>query len=813
MSRPEMSHFSMHAKSIITLEYPKIIERLLAHCAFSASRALAQELQPSDDASIVRHRLALTTEARRLLDVRPDVGVRAARDVRPQTLMAQRDAMLLPEQLIDIQMTLRSSAYLNRLLGRLDETYPLLRRLGADLPNRPALDAHIEAAITDDGAVRDTASPQLHSVRGHIRTAQQRLQDRLNNLVNEFRTALQDNVITMREGRYVLPVRSEARGQVRGIIHDQSSSGATVFIEPLVIVEMNNKLRELELEERREVERILTELSAEVAADAPYILLAVELLAEIDLQFAKARYSQALKANPPTISNSGIVRLVDARHPLLTGKVVPLNFRLGEDFQMVVITGPNTGGKTVALKTVGLLALMAQAGLHIPADDRSVLPIYRDVLADIGDEQSIEQSLSTFSSHMTRIIEILHLAGPQTLVLLDELGAGTDPSEGSALARAILLTLLERGVACVATTHYSELKAFAHEQAGVTNASVEFDVETLSPTYRLSIGIPGRSNALAIASRLGLDASIIERARGMADVASATMEQLLAEIQHERKVAADERYEASMAHAAAEDERRALQDRVAELESQRTEIERERIQILNAAREDARKQIQQVRSDLGRVRVQAQRGEISEDALTQLRAQLRKAEERTEPLAEPPRVPLPRRRARATTTVASDDEPQVIAGEPQVGDPVRIISLGQIGELRTLPDGRGDAEVQVGALKLRVAVDNLERLSRRKAREERSFVTLPSLAAREIPAEQLDLRGQRAEEVFDHVDRYLNDAYMGGLQRVRIVHGKGTGALRQVVRTQLSHHPLVKSFTTPPEKEGGDGVTEVVLAH
>jgi DNA mismatch repair protein MutS2 len=805
----------MHEKSITTLEYPKIIARLMEHCAFSASRALAQELQPSDDASIVRHRLALTSEARKLLDQRPDVGVRAARDVRPQVQLAQRNAMLLPEQLIDIQMTMRSAAYLNRLLGRLDEGYPLLRRLGADLPVRPALDAHIEAAITDDGAVRDTASPQLHTLRNQIRLAQQRLQERLNNLVNEFRSALQENLITMREGRYVLPVRSEARSQVRGIIHDQSASGATVFIEPLVIVEMNNKLRELEMEERREVERILTELSAEVGADAPYLLLAVELLAEIDLQFAKARYSQALKANAPTINEQGIVKLVDARHPLLTGKVVPLNFRLGEQFTMVVITGPNTGGKTVALKTVGLLALMTQAGLHIPADERSTMPIYHDVLADIGDEQSIEQSLSTFSSHLTRIIEILTLAGPRTLVLLDELGAGTDPSEGSALARAILLTLLERGVACVATTHYSELKAFAHEQAGVTNASVEFDVETLSPTYRLSIGIPGRSNALAIAARLGLNDAIIARARGMADVASATMEQLLAEIQQERKAAADERYEASMAHAAAEDERRAMQERLAELEAQRVEIERERVQILNAAREEARKQIQQIRSDLGRIRAQTNRGEISEDALAALRAKLRGVEEHAEPLAEPPRPRQQRaKRERAQPATTGDEEQQVIAGDPQVGDPVRIASLEQIGELIALPDARGEAEVQIGALKLRVPVSDLERLSRRKVRaEERPLITLPSLVERAIPDEQLDLRGQRAEEVFDHVDRYLNDAYMGGLQRVRIVHGKGTGALRQVVRTQLSHHPLVKSFATPPEKEGGEGVTEVVLAH
>ena len=803
----------MHEKSITTIEYPKIVERLLTHCAFSASRELARELLPSDEISIVRHRLALTTEARRLLDVRPEVGVRAARDVRPQVQIAVRGSMLLPEQLIEIQMTMRSAAYLNRLLSRLDEASPLLRRLGSDLPIRQGLDSHIEGAITDDGTVRDTASPQLHSLRNQMRVAQQRMQERLNNLVNEFRSSLQEGIITMREGRYVLPVRSESRSQVRGIVHDQSASGATVFIEPLVIVEMNNRLREIEMEERREVERILTELSAEVAADAPYIILAVDLLAEIDLQFAKARYSQSLNANPPSLNDQGIVRLIDARHPLLKGKVVPLNFRLGEQFQMVVITGPNTGGKTVALKTVGLLALMAQAGLHIPADDRSTLPIFRDVLADIGDEQSIEQSLSTFSSHMTRIIEILTLAGAGTLVLLDELGAGTDPSEGSALARSILLTLLEQGAACIATTHYSELKAFAHEQPGVTNASVEFDVETLSPTYRLSIGIPGRSNALAIATRLGLRRDIIDRARDMADVASVTMEQLLAEIQSDRKAAADERYEASMAHAALEDERRALQERVAGLEAERVEIERERIQVLNAAREEARKQIQQIKSDLGRIRAETNRGQVSEDALLALRAKLHGVEEKTEPLREPAaRAQTPRKRDKAPVS-ETPEEDQVIAGDPQVGDPVRVISLGQIGELLTLPDSRGEAEVQIGAMKLRVQANAIERLSRRKVRaEERMMVTLPSLAQRESPDDQLDLRGQRAEEVIDRVERYLNDAYLTGMHHVRIVHGKGTGALRQVVREQLNRHPLVKSFTTPPHNEGGDGVTEVVLA-
>ena len=806
----------MHTKSITTLEYPKIIERLADHCAFSASKALALELTPSDDLSMVRHRQALTSEARRLLDVRPDVGVRAARDVRPQVALAVRSAMLLPDQLIEIQMTMRSAAFLHRTLTRIEEDSPLLRQLGADLPLRPALDAHIEAAITDEGSVRDTASPQLHTVRNQIRVAQQRLQERLNNLVGEFRGALQDGIITMREGRYVLPVRSEARSQVRGIIHDQSASGATVFIEPLVIVEMNNRLRELEGEERREVERILIELSAEVADNAPYITLAVELLAEIDLQFAKARYSQAVKGIAPHLSEAGVLKLVEARHPLLTGKVVPLNFQLGDAFNMVVITGPNTGGKTVALKTVGLLALMTQAGMHIPADDRSVMPIYREVLADIGDEQSIEQSLSTFSSHLTRIIDILSNAGKGTLVLLDELGAGTDPSEGSALARAILLTIRERGAACVATTHYSELKAFAHEQPGVTNASVEFNVETLSPTYRLSIGIPGRSNALAIAGRLGLSPAIIERARTMTDSSTASMEDMLADIGRERQATADERFEASMQRAALEDERRQLSDRVAELEAQRIEIERERISIINAAREEARKQIQQMRSELGRVRSQTGKGDVSEATLAALRARLRGVEDGAEALPMPaaPRLPAQRGRDRERPTrpaTTSDDEPHVIAGDPEVGDPVRIGSLGQVGELLALPDSRGEAEVQVGSLKLRVAARDLERLSRRKARDERMVITMPAFAARDVPESELDLRGQRAEAVIETVEQYLNDAFMAGLPRVRLVHGKGTGALRQVVRELLTRHPLVKSFGNPPQNQGGDGVTEVVL--
>src|SRR5262249_37989309 len=427
----------------------------------------------------------------------------------------------------------------------------------------------------------DSASPELRRLRAEIRSAQQRLQERLGTLVHEFRAALQEPIITMRSDRYVLPVRAEAKGQVRGIVHDQSSSGATVFSGPWVVVEMNNHLRQLHLAEQQEVERILTELSSEVARDAPYVILAVELLAEIDLHLAKARYAGLTRAGIPQINSAGRLHMRQARHPLLTGRVVPIDFRLGDEFTMVVITGPNTGGKTVALKTVGLLCLMAQAGMHIPAEDGSELPVYSNVFADIGDEQSIEQSLSTFSSHMSRIVEILREAAPGTLVLLDELGAGTDPSEGSALARAILLHLLRLGVATVATTHYSELKAFAHEEQGAANASVEFDVETLSPAYRLQIGLPGRSNALAIATRLGLPETVIQEGRELLGTTGVEMESLLSELQADRQAAADERYRLSMERAEAEYQRR-------ELERQRTALEEQRHTILSEARRQAR---------------------------------------------------------------------------------------------------------------------------------------------------------------------------------------------------------------------------------
>ncbi len=788
----------MHEKSVTTLEYPKILERLAQEAAFSASKELALALQPSTDLREVERRQAYTTEARRLLDVRPEAGVRGARDIRPLVKRAARGAMLAPAELLEVMGTVRSAGYVARLLERLEEGFPLLKALGADLPQRPALAQHIEESISGEGEVLDSASPTLRRLRIEIRGAQQRLQEKLQSLLNEYRSALQEPIITLRSDRYVLPVRAEARAQVRGLVHDQSASGATVFIEPLVVVEMNNRLRELYLAERQEIERILTALSEEVGREALALNLDVELLAEIDLHLAKARYSQLTDSNPPRLNDQGRLKLLAARHPLLTGKVVPIDFRLGDDFSMVVITGPNTGGKTVALKTVGLLTLMAQAGLHIPADDRSEIAIVENVFADIGDEQSIEQSLSTFSSHQSRIVEILKQASARSLVLLDELGAGTDPSEGSALARAILMYLLERKVAVVATTHYTELKAFAHDTPGVANASVEFDVETLSPTYRLQIGLPGRSNALAIAARLGLPSEIIEQARQLLGTTGVQMESLLEDLQEDRRAAADERYHLSMERAEAEHLRK-------QLETERARFEEERVRIINETRAQARRELEQVQAQLARIKVDLGKQKLAPETLDHLRSQVRAMQEQVAPLPEP--------RRRAPEPVPEEPE----AGPLKIGDTVRVRSFNQTGELVSLPDAKGEVEVQLGLLKVRVSAENIERLSKRQARSERGGdgsrgVSLPSLSERELPDMQLDLRGQRVEEVLPTVDRYIHDAYMAGMPFVRILHGKGTGALRQAIRDQLAHHPLVRSYAPAAAADGGEGVTVVTLS-
>src|SRR6266567_4098414 len=745
----------MHEKSIITLEYPKILARVAKEAAFSASKELVMELVPTPDIDEARRRLAYTTEAYRLLDLHADASVRGAHDIRPLLARAAREGVLLPGDLLQVLETTQSVIHVARVLEKLDlDDFPLLRQLGADMPQRPRIARRIEETISEEGEVLDTASPTLQKLRYDIRGANQRLHDRLRTLVNEFGNALQEHIITIRNDRYVVPVKAESRSQVRGIVHDQSSSGATIYVEPMVVVELNNKLRQLQVEERQEIERILRVLSLEIGREAETLKVAVELLAEFDLHLAKARYGRMTRSTEPCLNNEGRIDLREARHPLLTGRVVPINFHLGREFFMVVITGPNTGGKTVALKTVGLLTLMAQAGLHIPAEEHSEIAVFEEVFADIGDEQSIEQSLSTFSSHMSRIIEILRsieeevksatpeirgklsesLVGKQesrqlrALVLLDELGAGTDPSEGSALARAILTYLLE-------------------------------------------------------------------------------------ELQAERKAAEDERFHLSMERAEFEYQRK-------QLEQERHKLEEQRVQILNEARAQARRELDEVQVVLAKIKVDAGGNTISRARLGEARQQVRDLEEKVALLQEPRRS---RKRSGVTQEeIASDDN----QGPLQIGDIVRVLSFGQNAELLGLSADRSEAEVQMGSMRFRVSVDNIERVSKRQAAAEaggkspaskekaqaQATVVVPRYEDRPEVETQLDMRGWRVEAALDELDTYLNDAAMSGMSSVRILHGKGTGALRAAVRERLAQHPLVKSFTSAPAQEGGDGVTIVKLS-
>jgi DNA mismatch repair protein MutS2 len=817
----------MHEKSLQTLEYPKILAKVAKEASFSASKELVMALEPSPDLDEARQRLSYTTETTRLLDLHADASIGGARDIRAHLARASRDGVLSPSDLVEVMNTVRSTMFVSRLLERLDQDhFPLLHRLGADIPVRPQIVRRIEETVNEDGEILDTASPALRKTRFELRGANQRLQERLRTLVGEFGGALQEPIITIRNDRYVVPVRSESRSQVRGIVHDQSSSGATVFVEPMVVVELNNRVRQLQLEERQEIERILRILSHEIGNEAESLKVAVELLAEFDMHLAKARYARMTRATEPKLNDHGHIDLRNARHPLLTGTVVPTNFHLGRDFFMVVITGPNTGGKTVALKTVGLLTLMAQAGMHIPVDEGSEIAVFEDIFADIGDEQSIEQSLSTFSSHLSRIVEILHRVDEErthhtldirgalsetltkktgerahVMVLLDELGAGTDPSEGSALARAILTHLLEQQVPTVATTHYSELKAFAHEQAGVVNASVEFNIETLSPTYKLSIGLPGRSNALAIANRLGLDEDVIGSARTFLGSEGVRMESLLEGLQSERKTAEDERYRLNMERVEAEYQRK-------QLEEERHKLEVDRVRILNEARIQARREVEQVQASLSKIKIDVSRVNMTRERLGELRQNARNLDDKITMIPEP--------RKSVKKAPETSGEPGTKEAPLQIGDNVYVTNLGQMAELVGLSADRDEAEVQMGALRFRVNVDNIERISKRRvsAAEERSApsIVLPRYEDRPAVDMQLDIRGWRVEQALEELEAYLNNAAMSGLANVRIIHGKGTGALRNAIREQLHHHPLVKSYTSAPPQEGGDGVTVIKLS-
>src|SRR5215212_350825 len=808
----------MDAKTLSVLEYPKILERLKTFCDFSASMELARSLEPTNSHDLALARLAETSEARRLFSTNDNIGIGGAHDIRPAADLAGRGGVLDPQQLLDVKSTLISSRELKKSLERKTDETPRLAQIAAGLPEAHGIVDSISRVLSERGEVLDSASPKLASLRREIKIAHDRLMSRLQRYLTESASKLQEPIITQRDGRYVIPLRAEFKGQIKAVVHDQSSSGATLFVEPLPIVELNNSMRELQLQERDEERRILYELSAQIGEHREELTYGVENLAMLDLIFAKAKYSEELKASAPvlhklpTVSSQRsaknenaesktesrtLIRLRQARHPLLNPQnVVPIDVDPQPGTRAIVITGPNTGGKTVSLKTVGLLALMAQSGLHIPADSGSELPCFHAVYADIGDEQSIEQSLSTFSGHITNIIRILKHIDQRSLVIFDELGAGTDPQEGAALARAILHQLLETGCTTLVATHYPELKTFAHSTEGVVNASLEFDIKTLRPTYRLTLGLPGRSNALLIAQRLGLPQPIIDSAKAEIHPDDLRADKLLDDIRKERNRTSRERQKLEKA-------RDRLEAQTKEIEKRLEKIEDERRDVLAKARAEGELEVAVLKSNIDSLKSQLKKAKQPLDTIKEI-------EEKVEAIEEKIEAPIERKREQLSA---------VSNQSLKLGERVTVNTLNAQGVLTAL--GESDAEVQIGSLRVRARLADLRRKGREEERpeetkEEKKQVVEGSgraaLSNTKSPGIELNLRGKLVEDGLEELDRYLEKAYSSGLLFVRIVHGKGTGKLREAVRSALKSSPYVDSYEEPKDSEGGAGVTVARMA-
>jgi DNA mismatch repair protein MutS2 len=788
-------------KTLRTLELPKILERLAKHTAFSAGAELARELQPTTDLEEAQTWQRETAEARQLFAERTSISLGGVKDVREVAIAAQRGILIEAQVLLDIRYTLRRGTTLKRTLGRMKGQYPLLADLMNEVEECSDLQDEIERAIDDSGEVKDTASVKLATIRRDLKIAFDRLQTRLTRIVNSSANSpyLQESLVTMRSGRYVIPLKADHKGKIPGIIHDSSSSGATLFIEPLETVELNNQWRELQLEEEKEIRRILLALTELVGQESERIVRTVDVLAYLDLIFARAHFADDLKAVQPQLvpftpsrdnpnHPGSTLYLKAARHPLLKGNVVPIDVEFGPQTWVLVVTGPNTGGKTVSLKTVGLLCLMAQCGLHLPAE-QARLSVFDGIFADIGDEQSIEQSLSTFSSHMTNTISILRECDEHSLVILDELGAGTDPAEGSALARAILTTLVNRRATTMVTTHHPELKIYSVETPGVRNASVEFDLDTLRPTYRLIIGLPGRSNALAIAQRLGLDEAIIDEARTMVTTEDLVADDLLDEIHRTREDIRRQLAESDALRQEAQTQRDELQARL-------DKIEDERRDVIAAARRNAENELKEFQKEIKRLRSDLRSASMPLETL-------RAVQEAANKLLEYTQAPVEN----------AVERPEGLDWMPRLGDTVWLETLNAEGVITELEPK--EAVVQVGSLRVRAALHELKRreaspnrkIKRGHVRKYEPSDTLPPQT--ESPGLELDLRGKRVEEALAQLDAYIDAAYTSGLPFGRIIHGKGTGALRQAVRDYLTDHPLVSKVTEGMPNEGGAGVTVI----
>ena len=782
-------------RALRTLEYYKIRDEVSNYCTSSIGKSHIDNLIPSIEFAEVKKLLEEMDEGMAILRLRGNVPMGGMTDIRPHAKRAQIGGMLSPTELMEIANTIRASKILRQFLENVAESedvkIPHFLEKKEAIPILTALEHEINDCIDENGAVLDSASSTLRSIRQQLRIQVSRVREKLESYTRGANAAkmLSDSIITIRNDRYVIPVKSEYRSHYGGIIHDQSSSGQTLFVEPSAVVQINNDIRSLRVKEQEEINRILIKLTAEVEIVGHDIFVLVNVLGEIDVILAKAKYGQAQKCTMPIINNEGYIRLIKARHPLIPmDTAVPNTIEFGKDITTIVITGPNTGGKTVTLKTVGLCTLMAQSGLPIPALDGSEVALFESVFADIGDEQSIEQSLSTFSSHMVNIVDILKKYDDKSLIIFDELGAGTDPQEGAALAISILDAVHGTGARVMATTHYPELKAYGYNRPGVANASVEFDIETLSPTYKLLIGVPGRSNAFEISERLGLPEYIIKQAQTFTGTDRGEVNSMIASLENSRRQAEKDAEETEVHLAEARKVKEDVELRLTELEQNKEKLEQKAKDKAKKIVDEARREAEEIISELRKMQSNTHNF-VKEHELIDAKKRLD---------AALPDNPVLKKQKKLNE----------MAKELKSGDEVKVLSFGQKGTLLEKLS-KTEWSVQIGMLKMKLDESDLEFV---KPEKQKQNVSVNSIRGRDTNVKlELDLRGERYEDAIMRTEKYLDDALLANYPRISIIHGKGTGVLRQAIQQFLKNHSRVKSYRFGEAAEGGHGVTVVEL--
>lgn len=775
----------MNERIMHVLEFDKIMNQLKTHAATSLGKERCVQLEPSSQIDVVKRLQEETDEAMQVERLNKSIPLGGVVDIRASLQRTEMGGVLSSGECLAVANTLYGSRQVELFIDRLEEPLPLLREFGSRIVVLKALENDILTCVDEHGKMLDSASAKLKGIRSSIHTFETRVREKLDGYTKSKSNMLSEAIITIRNDRYVLPVKHEHRQSFGGIVHDQSASGQTLFMEPKALIDLNNQLHEARLKEQEEIQRILRDLSEKIASNHTVIFENVIVLAEIDFIFARAKLGIRMKASMPELNDNGIIDMKQTRHPLIPDEQVVANdIRIGGDYTAIVITGPNTGGKTVTLKLVGLCSLMTQSGLQIPALDGCKMAVFQDVYADIGDEQSIEQNLSTFSSHMTNIIDIIPRVNHQSLVLFDELGAGTDPQEGASLAMSILDDCIQKGASVIATTHYPELKAYGYNRESVINASVEFDVETLQPTYRLLIGVPGRSNAFEISDRLGLSDDIIQHAKDFIGVETSSVENMIVALENARKKAETDYEQAHEVLLASE----ALQKEIKQVwntfEQQRERLykkaEDKAEKALNKARMEAEEIVQEIRNMKTNAGMKEHEWIEAKKMLDDLSPNL------------------------SSNDNASNKEQHIRTPETiQVGDEIKLLTFNQIG---TVIESLSDDTflVQIGSMKVKAQRENLQIVKQKP--EPTTPVTTVKAAKTDVRPE-LDLRGQRYEEAMIQLERYMDDALMQSYPKVTIIHGKGTGALRNGVKEYAKNHPYIQTYRSGSQNEGGGGVT------